>query len=218
MPARIIPTSSTSTSPTASRLSADQSATGLVRRVRRSPSAWRTSSAPDLWPRLVIHNGAGISALAVGDISAARAHLEAAIQAAEALGVPNLIVLGNLADVQRAERDFDGARCGFQDVLRMARRTDDKYALANAILGLGCLAADQGDWHRAAMLYGAEHALVDQIGYRWNPFDARRRQENLDQARAVLGDEQLQQAYTRGKALSFDQAIDLALEDSLPAT
>jgi hypothetical protein len=33
----------------------------------------------------------------------------------------------------------------------MARRTGGKYALANAILGLGCLAAAQGDWHRAAM-------------------------------------------------------------------
>ena len=47
---------------------------------------------------------------------------------------------------------------------------------------------------------------------------ARHRQESLDQARAALGDKQLQQAYTRGKALSFDQAIDLTLGESLPAT
>ena len=100
----------------------------------------------------------------------------------------------------------------------MARRTGDKYALSAALLGLGCLAADLGDWHRAAILYGAEHALMDQIGALWSPFDARRRQEGLDQARAALGDKQLQQAYARGKALSFDQAIDLALGKSLPAT
>jgi hypothetical protein len=93
----------------------------------------------------------------------------------------------------------------------MARRSGDKYVLATAILGLACLAADLGDWHRSAVLYGAEHALMDQIGARWEPFDARRRQESLDQARAALGDQQLQQAYARGKALSFDQAIDLAL-------
>ena len=54
-------------------------------------------------------------------------------------------------------------------------------------------------------------SLADQIGYRWNPFDARRRQESLDQARAALGDEQLQQAYAHGMALSFDQVIELAL-------
>jgi predicted ATPase/DNA-binding XRE family transcriptional regulator len=177
-----------------------------------------TERTGDLWRTLGIHNNAGFIALAAGDIPAARAHLEATMQAAEAIGFPNLISLGNLAEVLRAEHDLDGARSGFEDVVRRSRRTGDKYALAGAILGLACLAADLDDWHRAAVLYGAEHSLVDQIGYRWNPFDARRRQENLDHARAALGDQQLQQAYARGKALSLDQAIDLALGESLPAT
>jgi non-specific serine/threonine protein kinase len=172
----------------------------------------------DLSGALTAHNNAGFLALMLGDIPVARAHLEAAIRAAEALGVPHLIALGNLAEVLRAEHDLDGARSGFEDVVRMARRTGDKYGLSGAFLGLGCLAADSGDWHRAAVLYGAEHALMDQIGARWEPFDARRRRESLDQARAALGDQQLQQAYARGKALSFDQAIDLALKESHPAT
>jgi predicted ATPase/DNA-binding XRE family transcriptional regulator len=172
----------------------------------------------DLGGALTAHNNAGFLALTLGDIPAARAHLEAAIRAAEALGFPHLIALGNLAEVLRAEHDLDGARSGFEDVVRMARRTGDKYALSGAFLGLGCMAADLGDWHRAAVLYGAEQALMDQIGARWEPFDARRRQEGLDQARAALGDKQLQQACARGKALSFDQAIDLALSESHPAT
>jgi len=190
----------------------------------RAPECWPlfaealacTERTGDLWPTLGIHNNAGFMALA-GDIPAARAHLEAAIRAAEALGSPHLIALGNLAEVLRAEHDLDSARSGFEDVVRRSRRTGDKYALAAAILGLACLAADLGDWHRAAVLHGAEHALMDQIGARWNPFDSRRRQESLDQARAALGDKQIQQAYTRGRALSFDQAIDLALRESLPA-
>jgi len=177
-----------------------------------------TERTGDLGTAATIHNNAGFLALSVGDIPGARAHLEAAIRAAEALGFPHLIALGNLAEVLRAEHDLDGARSALEDVVRRSRRTGDKYALAGAILGLGCLAADLGDWHRAAMLYGAEHTLVDQIGYRWNPFDARRRQESLDQARAAIGDKQVQQAYARGKALSFDQAIDLALGESLSAT
>jgi hypothetical protein len=37
-----------------------------------------------------------------------------------------------------------------------------------------------------------------------------------DHARAALGDEELQQAYAHGMALSLDQAIDLAL-DRAPA-
>jgi MalT-like TPR region len=122
-----------------------------------------TERTGDLFTRLTAHNNAGFIALTVGDIPAARAHLEAAVRAAETIRFPHLIALGNLAEVRRAEHDLDGARSGFQDVVRMARRTGDKYALAGAILGLACLAADLGDWHRAAVLYGAEHALADQI-------------------------------------------------------
>jgi len=172
----------------------------------------------DLGTAATIHNNAGFIALVLGDIPAARAHLEAAIRAAEVLGFPHLYALANLAEVLRAEHDLEGARSGFEDVVRGSRRTGDKYGLSGAFLGLGCLAADLGDWHRAAVLYGAEHALMDQVGAPWDPFDARRRQESLDQARAALGDQQLQRAYTRGKALSFDQAIDLAIGKSLPAT
>jgi predicted ATPase len=170
----------------------------------------------DLSTGLGVHNNAGFRALGMGDTAAARAHLEAAVRAAETIGVPHLVALGNLADVLRAEQDFDGARSGFEDVVRISRRTGHKYALAGAFLGLAFLAADLGNWRRAAVLYGAEHALVDQIGYRWNRLDASRRKESLDQARAVLGDEQLQQAYAQGMALSFDQAIDLALGGIAP--
>lgn len=77
--------------------------------------------------------------------------------------------------------------------------------------GLACLAADLGDWHRAAALHSAAQALLDQIGSRMAAFDARRRQESLDQITAALGYEQLKHAYNQGTALSLEGAIDLAL-------
>jgi hypothetical protein len=90
--------------------------------------------------------------------------------------------------------------------------------LAEAIGGLGCLDGDLGYWHRAAMLHGAAQALLDQTGAPWDPLGARDRQESLDRARAALGDEQFQRAYARGTALSFDQAISLALDETPPGT
>ena len=94
----------------------------------------------------------------------------------------------------------------------MSRRVGNKRSMAGAMLGLACLAADLGDWRRVAVLHGAEHALLNQIGARWAPFDERRSQENLDHARAALCDEQFQQAHADGMALTLDQAIDLALQ------
>jgi len=85
--------------------------------------------------------------------------------------------------------------------------------MALAILELARLDGDLGDWHRAAILHGAVQVLLDQTGVPWDIVDARYRQESLDQAGAALGDEQFQRAYARGMALSFDQAISLALDE-----
>jgi hypothetical protein len=90
--------------------------------------------------------------------------------------------------------------------------------MACTFLWLAFLDGDQGDWHRAAILHGAAQALLNKTGVPWERFDARLRQESLDQARQVLDEEQLQRAYDRGMSLTFDQAIDLALEGVQPAT
>jgi tetratricopeptide (TPR) repeat protein len=165
-----------------------------------------------------LHNNAGCVALEMGNIPGARAHLEAAIRVAEALGSSHLPMSVNLGEVLRAEHDLHGARSTFEEVVRIARRTGDKHNLAMAIAGLACLAADLADWHRAATLHGIAQALTDQTGTPWEPFDEHRRQESLDQARQALGGEQLQQACTRGMTLRFDQAIDLALGGVPPTT
>ena len=168
----------------------------------------------DLGMKLSLHNNAGAVALVMGDTAGARAHFEAAMQAAEAIGVPRTGLLLNLGMVEHAEHDLDGARSTYENVVQTGLRTGDKRNVAGAILGLACLDGELADWHRAAMLHGVAQALLDQTGAPWEPFDARRRQESLDQARQALGDEQLQQACTRGMTLSFDQAIDLALGGS----
>ena len=83
--------------------------------------------------------------------------------------------------------------------------------MAGAILSLALLAGDAGDWDRAAALHGAAQAFQDRAGNPWEESDARDRQDSLDQARAHLGDEQLERAHARGMALSLEKALDLAL-------
>lgn len=81
---------------------------------------------------------------------------------------------------------------------------------------MACLDGDLGDWNRAAVLHGAAQDLLDQTGVPWDTLTARYRQDSLDQTAAALGDEQFQRAYTRGTALTFNQAIDIALGRVLP--
>jgi predicted ATPase/class 3 adenylate cyclase len=158
-----------------------------------------------------LHNNAGCVALVTGDLPGARTHFEAGIQIAETLGLSHPCESLNLGMVLQADHDLDGARSAYEEAVRTGRRVGDKRNMACAILGLACLDGDLGDWHRAAMLHGVAQALLDQTGVPWEPGDACRCQESLDQVRQALGDQQSQRAYARGMALSFDQAIDLAL-------
>ena len=165
----------------------------------------------------ILHNNAGSTAVGIGDIPAARAHLEAAAQAARAIGWEYTAVTTNLGAVLRAEKDPDGARCMFEAVLRISRRHGDNEGMAYACLGLACLAGDQGDWHRAAVLHGTAQACRDRTRLPWLEFEARDRRDSLDHARAHLGDEQLERAYAQGMTLSPGQGLDLALRRPGPA-
>ena len=159
----------------------------------------------------VLHDNACVTALEAGDLPAARAHLEAAAQAAQQIGRESATLRADLGYVLRAEGDLDGAWSAFQASLRIGRLNGDNWYMAMAILGLACLAGDAGDWDRAAALHGAAQAFRDRTGNPWHVYEARDRRDSLDQARAHLGDEQLERAYAQGMALSLDKALDLAL-------
>jgi hypothetical protein len=163
-----------------------------------------TERSGDHFVNLILHN-------------AARAHLEAAAQAGKQIGFPETLVMANLSRVQRAEGDPAGARSTLEAALRINRRNGNSTYMASAILCLACLTGDAGDWDQAAVLCGAAQAFLDRAGSPWEESEARDRQDLLDQARAHLGDEQLQRAYTQGRALSLEKALDLALGKADPA-
>jgi len=164
---------------------------------------------------------AALHALRADDIPAARAYLHQAAQAMRAIGDEGLGVSVNMGWLLRQDNDPDGARASFQEALRVSRRHGDRYGIAYASLGLACLAADAGDWHRAAVLHGVAQAFLDPTGQPWEELEARHRRDNLDKVRAHLGQEQFERAHTTGMALSSDQALDLAsgktLQPDLPA-
>jgi predicted ATPase/DNA-binding SARP family transcriptional activator len=173
-----------------------------------------TQRSGDQWTAYALTGNAGVSALTAGDIPAARAYLHQAAQAMRAVGDENPLVPGIMGWVQRQDNDPDGARASFQQALRIGRRTGHRFGIAGASLGLACLAADTGDWHRAAELHGAAQACLDRTGQPWQALEACYRQASLDQIRAHLGHEQFERAYATGMALSPAQALDLAARNN----
>ena len=117
----------------------------------------------------------------------------------------------NLGWVQGEEGDPEGARSSFQAGLRLCRRSGEQPTMACAILGLGCLAGDLGNWERSALLHGVAQAFLDRSGEPWQDVEARYRQHNLAQVRSHLGDELFDRAYAKGMALSVEEALRMAL-------
>jgi tetratricopeptide (TPR) repeat protein len=172
-----------------------------------------TERSGDRFMSYCLHNNAGCHAMDVGDVPAARAHLEQAAQAGQAVGNDSHHVPVNLGWVLRLEGDPDGARSMFEAGLRISRRSGNWSGLAYACSGLACLAVNLGDWHRAAVLHGAAQALLDRTGEGWEQSETHRRQDSLDQVRAHLGQEQFDRVYANGTTLSLEQALDTALAE-----
>ena len=137
--------------------------------------------------------------------------MDQAAQAARATGQENPAAAANLGWAQREEGNPQEARSSFQASLRIARRSGEQPVIACAILGLGCLAADLGDWDRSAVLHGVAQAFLDRSGEPWQDAEARYRQHSLAQVRAHLGDALFDRAYAKGLALSLDEALSTAL-------
>jgi hypothetical protein len=159
---------------------------------------------------------AGVHALRAEDIPAARAYLHQAAQAMRAIGDENPHLSVNRGWVLRQDNDPDGARSSFEAALRISHRRGARFSLAYAALGLACLAADTGDWHRAAVLHGAAQSFLDRTGHPWQDLEARYHHDSLGQVRAHLGQEQYERARAEGVALSFDNTLSLAAGKTLP--
>ena len=159
----------------------------------------------------ILYNNGGVHALRVGDIPAARAHLEAAAQAAQATGENSDSVAINLGWVRRLDGDHDGARSSFEAALRMSRRSGHRSDIAYAVLGLACVAEDAAEWPRACVLHGVAQATLDRTGEPWQEPEGRYRRESLAQLRGHVSREQFDRDYARGLALGPDEMLDLAL-------
>jgi len=170
-----------------------------------------TSRSGDQLIAYHLHNNAGVQALLTGDMPAAWAHLEQAMEVNKTIGKEYSVVSINLGWVLRAENDPGAARAMFETALRMGRRSGQRYILAYAAVGLACLAGDLGDWHRAVVLHGVAQALLEQVGERWQEPEGDYRRDSIGQIRVQLGDDRFELAYAEGMALGFDDAVDVAL-------
>jgi predicted ATPase/tRNA A-37 threonylcarbamoyl transferase component Bud32 len=152
----------------------------------------------------------------VGDMDRARRMYEEAL----AVVTPypderlNSIASFNLGTLALDAGDCSTARRYFRKSLDHACADGFMIGLHAALDGLGMLASAEGNMGRAARLFGATEALGEELGINAEPNDEQIRERFCAAARAALGDEAFDAAVHEGRALTVDEAVALAQDDS----
>jgi predicted ATPase len=159
-----------------------------------------------------LYNNAGYVALTQGSYERAAAYLDEALVLAERTGEPLRLMLafGNLGLASLFMADLDRAEARFGEELRLCGVHGVTWMAAEGIVGLGAIAASQGDNERAARLLGAAESMANALD---DAAGVKLEQEFFSPARERIGEARWRAAYADGARLSFDEAVSLALDE-----
>lgn len=116
----------------------------------------------------------------------------------------------------RQQGDDGQAEALLRETLDLAAMLRDVWTALLTVTGLAGTAASQGELERAATLFGAAAALRETMGVdiSWSNWRA---QSEHDRASVIaqLGEEPFSSAFDYGRSLAFDDAVTLALGDTI---
>ncbi|HVC78201.1 MAG TPA: LuxR C-terminal-related transcriptional regulator [Candidatus Micrarchaeaceae archaeon] len=124
--------------------------------------------------------------------------------------------LNSLGWVHLGLHDGPAARASFKEALAIARSFMDKQDLIEAIQGLLCVAGVSGNHQRALSLAGAANRLSGDWSVRSASWPETQTEESQLRSRSRLGPSKSEQAWKVGWAMTLDEAIDYALDESEP--
>jgi predicted ATPase/DNA-binding CsgD family transcriptional regulator len=128
--------------------------------------------------------------------------------------------LNNLGLLAVMQHEYDNASTLLRENLRIARESDYKLAIQYSLFGLGMAAAALGQPARAARLWGAEEAMTEAFGIQITPMARSTTGYDgyLATARSRLDEAAFSAAWSEGRAMSAEEAIDYALDTEEPTS
>lgn len=126
------------------------------------------------------------------------------------------VALYTLAVVVQASSEHERAKGLFEEGLSLSSEAGDKTIVAHCLDGLAATAASEGGSERAARLWGAAEALLETTevtAYPYTP-DPSLYRSHVSSARARLGEEMFEAAWSEGRAMSAGQAAEYAWQRS----
>jgi len=123
-------------------------------------------------------------------------------------------ILGGLSSRATDDGDADAALRYAADALRIGLELGDHHEIAYHTVRSAAGYAAAGDAHAAVQLLAHSMAVYEEFGWAVLPYLARDIEQMTERARAVLDDETFNAAWEKGRALTDDEAVELALRGS----
>jgi predicted ATPase/DNA-binding CsgD family transcriptional regulator len=154
----------------------------------------------------------GLVAYMERSYSAARSFYEESLEVRNELGDKwgKAISLNNLGLVAYMEGDYRTAYSLCTESLALKREVGDKGGIATSLAALGEIAVATGQPHMGSRLLGASDALLESIGASAEPGVRISYERGVASARAQLGEEAFEQAKRVGRAMTLEEALELA--------
>jgi hypothetical protein len=157
------------------------------------------------------------------EIEKAARTFEEGMSAARRLKVPSLtyVVLYNSAQAALARGDHKKAIRILGEGIEWSEQTRDRAYLAHLLEVLAAVKAFGGEAERCALLLGAAEGLLEELNRArvhifYKP-DPSLRERAVAEARTARGEAAFEQARERGREMTFEQAVEYALDDDEPS-
>jgi predicted ATPase/tRNA A-37 threonylcarbamoyl transferase component Bud32 len=147
-----------------------------------------------------------------GDLSTSRELTRQSLEIMQSIGYSEGITskLYNLGAVVFLDGDSDKARLCFKEALLSSLEIGEKINTRLIFDGFAALAAEQGNYARAAKLAGAADSIGATIGYTIEPAEQKFRDAYIGKLRLAMQDIEFAAAYETGRKLKTDEAVELA--------
>jgi tetratricopeptide (TPR) repeat protein len=126
----------------------------------------------------------------------------------------NASVLHNLGQAVLHQGDYERAETLFKESLALLVKSGDKRGVADLLSGLAALASYRGQPEEAARLFRVAETVHGFTSTPRTRFDRIVFERDLAAARAQLDETAWQAAWDEGRAMTIQQAMDYALEQS----
>jgi len=168
------------------------------------------------WGQSVILLGLGMAAKYSGHFDEARQKFAVLEPLLRAQGDVHRLKLirSELAHMQRYEGHLEQAEQLYRETILGWRHIGHRAAVANQLECLAFIAIARHQPERAAGLLGAAEMLREKINIPMNSYERQEYTQHVDELRTGLDKETFAAAWAKGRALSMEQAVDFALQES----